>query len=305
MSRLLDALRSEPLLLMDGAMGSELYQAGLESGECGEEWNLSRPERVHAIHISYVQAGARVLLTNTFQANPCNLVRHGLEDQLERIIAAGVRLARTAAGPDGFVLGDIGPILYSFQDQDISEWDDLVRTAAAFSGPDLGWHGIDGILLETCSSPRSLSAVEVLRHRVLDHADVPVLLSLTYRRQGREVRTHSGHAPETFARHAARHGVAALGVNCGREIGIDDMVEVLRRYRRETDLPLFARPNAGTPSDRSGRLLYPHTAEAMATKVRSLMDAGATMIGGCCGTTPAYIAAFRAAILGSPKGPLS
>lgn len=289
MSRLLTELQSGQVLLMDGGMGSELYQAGLEPGEPGDEWNLSRPERVRAIHDAYVLAGARCLLTNTFQANPCALVRHGLEDRLERIIQAGVKLARAAAGPERFVLADIGPILMTPEDHDFSDWDDLARTASAFAGLAQDWKCIDGILLETCSSPRALSAVELVLHRVLDHADVPVLLSLSYLRRDGVLVTHSGHAPETFARHAARHGVAALGVNCGRDISIDDMAEVLRRYRQETDLPLFARPNAGGPD-------AVRSPAVMAEKLPALVEAGAVMVGGCCGTTPAHVAAFRSVL---------
>lgn len=289
MTRLLSALQSERVLLMDGAMGSELYQAGLEPDECGEEWNLSRPERVRAIHESYVQAGARCLLTNTFQANPCALVRHGFEEQIERIVRAGVRLARSAIGPEGFVLADIGPILISPADQDFSDWGDVGRTVEAFLGT-----GIDGILLETCSSPRALSAVEVIRHRILDHDDLPILLSIAYRRhEDGRLLTHSGHTPETFARHAARHGVSVLGVNCGRDLEIEDMAEILRRYRSETDLPLLARPNAGNPIGEHGQLVYPLSPQAMGERTSLLIEAGAVMLGGCCGTTPAHIAAIR------------
>jgi 5-methyltetrahydrofolate--homocysteine methyltransferase len=289
MTRLLSELRSGRVLLMDGAMGSELYQAGLEPDECGEEWNLSRPDRVRAIHESYVQAGARCVLTNTFQANPCALVRHGHEDQLERIIRSGVRLARSAAGPEGFVLADVGPILISPADQDFSDWGDLALTVGAFLDA-----GVAGILLETCSSPRALTAAEVIRHRILDHEEMPILLSIAYRRHddGRLL-THSGHSPETFARHAARHGVSVLGVNCGRNVTIEDMAEVLRRYRNETDLPLLARPNAGTPVGDRGQLNYPCSPEAMAEKAPLLIEAGAAMLGGCCGTGPAHIAALR------------
>lgn len=293
MSRLLQTLHSSAPLLMDGAMGSELYQAGLDSGDCGELWNLTRPERVRAIHDSYVLAGARCLLTNTFQANPCALVRHGLEERLFAIIQSGVRLARAAAGPERFVLGDIGPILVSADDRDFSDWDDLCLTAAAFAGADLTWKGLDGLLLETCSSPRSLTAVEVIRHRVLDHDELPVLLSLTFLRRDGQLVTHSGHTPETFARHAARHGVAALGVNCGRELDVADLAEVVRRYRAETDLPLFARPNAGSPTPEGN---YPRSAQLLAAKLDLLLDAGVSLLGGCCGTTPAHIKAFHAAL---------
>jgi methionine synthase I (cobalamin-dependent) len=297
MAHLLDVLQSGQVLLMDGAMGSELYQAGLHLKECGEAWNLTRPERVRAIHRDYAAAGARCLLTNTFQANPCALVRHDCEADLERIIIAGVRLARAAAGSDGFVLGDIGPILISDTDQEFSDWRDLARTAAAFADPGARRAGLDGLLLETCSTPRALSAVEFLRRRVLEDEEMPVLLSLAYRPQpDGSLATHSGHTPETFARHAARHGVAALGVNCGRDIGMDEMITIVRRYRQATDLPLFARPNAGTPLEVAGHLTYPRSPAEMAARLPELVEAGAVMVGGCCGTTPAHIAAFRSAL---------
>jgi methionine synthase I (cobalamin-dependent) len=124
----------------------------------------------------------------------------------------------------------------------------------------------------------------------------PVLLSLAYHRQanGAPV-TYSGHPPEYFAREARRHGVAALGVNCGRDIGLRDIIEVLRRYRNETDLPLFARPNAGTPGPDGA---YPLTPEALAEAVPEMVAAGARMIGGCCGTTAEHVAAVAGALRG-------
>lgn len=294
MTKLIDTLGSGQVVLMDGAMGSELYQAGLQPGKCGEAWNLTRPERVQAIHQSYVDAGAQCLLTNTFQANPCALVRHDRETDLERIVIAGVRLARAAAAADGLVLGDIGPILMAPTDQDFSDWDDLTRVVTAFTEPSARRSGVDGLLLETCSTPRALSAVEFIRHRVLEHDELPVLLSLAYRRRpDGTLTTHSGHPPETFARHAAHHGVSALGVNCGRDIDMDAVVAIVRRYRQATDLPLFVRPNAGTPALVDGQLVYPHSAANLAARLPELLEAGVAMVGGCCGTTPAHIAAFR------------
>jgi 5-methyltetrahydrofolate--homocysteine methyltransferase len=265
---------------MDGAMGTELLRAGLRPGECGEAWNLTHPGVVLGIHQAYRQAGARVLLTNTFQSNPLNLARHGLVDQMAEINEAALSLARSAAGPSGIVLADIGPILAlpameEFADRRLLG-QVLVSLAAA-----------DGFLLETCSSPRSLAAVEYALHRVEELEAAPVLLSLTYRREpsGR-LSTFSGHSPETFARHAIRHGALALGVNCGRDISMDEVVAIVRRYRQETDLPLFARPNAG-----SGDRLW--TPEEMAARAPELLAAGVSMVGGCCGTTPEHIAAFR------------
>jgi 5-methyltetrahydrofolate--homocysteine methyltransferase len=282
----LDALSSGRVLLMDGAMGTELQRAGIDSGECRELWNRTRPDRVRAIHQAYAGAGAEVLLTNTFQANPSPLARFGLEDRLEEINRAAVSLARKAAGRSRFVLGDIGPILEPDGRTEFADTKVLGRVLASLDGA-------DGFLFETCSSPRALSAVQYAFHRVAE-IETPLLLSLTYLRSpaGRLV-TFSGHSPETYARHAERHGVAALGVNCGRDIGMDEIIDIIRRYRRETDLPLFARPNAGTPAQEGERWIYPHTPEAMAARLPELLEVGVNMIGSCCGTTPEYIAAFR------------
>jgi 5-methyltetrahydrofolate--homocysteine methyltransferase len=158
--------------------------------------------------------------------------------------------------------------------------------------------GVDGFLFETCSSPRALSAVQYAFHRIAG-IEAPLLLSLSYHRQhGGRLVTISGHAPETFARHAECHGIAALGVNCGRDVSMDDIIEIIRRYRAETDLPLFARPNAGTPTKQGDQWIYPHTPEATTARLSELLEAGVSIVGGCCGTTPAHIAAFRTVIDG-------
>jgi 5-methyltetrahydrofolate--homocysteine methyltransferase len=281
MSRFLDALRSGRVLLMDGAMGSELRQAGLGDGDCGEAWNLTHPERVASVHRAYVDAGAEVLLTNTFQAHWDALRRFGLENQYEPIFRAGNRIALDAAGGDRFVLGDTGPIIDR-------------NTGQEFPHPRvIGWVvrctvRIYALLIETCSSPRVRYALPYASGRV------PVLLSLTYmKRPGEGFRTFSGHPPSWFAQRAGKWGVAALGVNCGREITVRDCAEIIRRYRDHTDLPLFARPNAGTPTRVGDRWVYPRSPDRMAEELPELLEAGVSMVGGCCGTTPEHIAAFR------------
>jgi 5-methyltetrahydrofolate--homocysteine methyltransferase len=268
---------------MDGAVGTELRRAGLPDHSSGELWNLTHPDCVRAVHEAYAGVGAEVLLTNTFQANPAALARHGLEGRLEEINAAAVRLARRAAGPQRFILGDVGPILEPGKPE-FADRHALHRVLASLEGA-------DGILFETCSSPAALAAVEYALHRVGDVEGLPLLLSLAYRRDaaGRLV-SHSGHPPETYARHAQRHGVAALGVNCGRDVGLDEVIEVVRRYRAVTDLPLFARPNAGTPVPTECGWAYPLGPQELADRLPDLLAAGANMVGGCCGTTPAHIA---------------
>jgi len=270
MSRFLEALRGRALL-MDGAMGTQLQRRGLAEGACYEMCNLEHPDWVDAIHRAYVRAGAECLLTHTFQANPRALARHGQEGMLEAILEQACRLAREAAGPGRFVLADVGPL--------------EVCDETAFRRVLGGFRDVDAVLLETFSSPEVGEAA-----RWAGESGLPVLVSLTY---GPGLLTHSGHSPEWFAERAAGWGAAALGVNCGRDIDMAEISEIVRRYRRATELPLFARPNAGTPIRQEGRWVYPRSPEAMAGRLAELLAAGTVLVGGCCGTTPEHIAAFR------------
>jgi 5-methyltetrahydrofolate--homocysteine methyltransferase len=258
-----------------------LQRAGLRPNECGELWNLTEPERVRTIHQAYVDAGAQCLLTNTFQANPTALAKHGRAEQLERINEAAVELARSVAGPDRLVLADIGPL------EDAWNKPQLVQVVQSL-------HGVDALLLETYSDMHGLWAVQYACQPAREADDVPVLLSITYRRTAEGVlTTHGGQPPEVYGRLAQQYGVSALGVNCGRDVGMDDMIQIVRRYRQVTDLPLFARPNAGTPVRIADQWTYPYSPDEMAALLPQLLEAGVVMVGGCCGTTPAHIAAFR------------
>jgi 5-methyltetrahydrofolate--homocysteine methyltransferase len=282
MSRFLDALRSGRVLLMDGAMGTELQRAGLRPGECGELWNLTHPEKVRAIHQAYVDAGAEVLLTNTFQANPAALQRHNLAGQLGVICQVAVDLAREAAGPDRWVLADVGPF-------PVEDPDDYERLAAALAAT-----GADGILVETCSDP-SFPVRLLKAHSRLGLHIPPMLVSLTYLRDrdGR-VDNIDGLSPSDLAANVEKYtGIAAIGANCGRDVGVPQIIEVVEAYHRTTHLRVFVRPNAGTPKQVEDRWVYPHSPEYMASWLPEMLKAGVSMIGGCCGTTPAHIAAFR------------
>lgn len=283
MSRFVEALHSGRILLMDGAMGTELQRAGIQPGECHEHWNLAHPERVRAIHQAYADAGAEVLLTNTFQANPVALARHQLQDRMAEIHRAALEHVRSVSGKDAFILSDVGP----FEADDAEALGRMV-----FSLKDA-----DALLLETWSDPLALWAAQYICRAARELAGVPVLLSLTYRRHpSGALTTPSGQPPEWFAMQAQQYDVAALGVNCGRDVGMDEVIEIVRRYRRVTDLPLFARPNAGTPTQEGGRWIYPLTPAELASRLPELLEAGACMVGGCCGTTPEHIAAMRTVI---------
>jgi 5-methyltetrahydrofolate--homocysteine methyltransferase len=271
---------------MDGAMGSELRRAGLKDGECGELWNLMHPDQVREIHDSYRHSGSQCLLTNTFQSNPTVLGKHDLTDQLEAINQAGLALARSVAGSDGFVLGDIGPIApdSDFDEKDLQSVFRVARSLAT----------ADALLFETCSHFSTFLMVNATRQFLTTFAKVPIFISFTFlKNNSGELVTFDGRSAQFCALRAQQAGVEGLGVNCGREIGMEEIIEIIRAYRQETDLPLLARPNAGTPDRVEDRWGYPHSPEHMAAHLPDLLKAGVNMIGGCCGTTPEHIAVFR------------
>jgi methionine synthase I (cobalamin-dependent) len=283
MASFIDTLRSGRVLLMDGAMGTELQRAGICENECYEAWNLTQPERVRAIHQAYVVAGAEVLLTNTFQAAAKGRIR----TESSRAVNAGLELARSVVNTNQFVLADIGPVSWSLWPLAYGP-DPVLQTAGLLRES-------DSILLETWSHPRGmLFAKYALRDSGVSASKVSVLFSVTYMMHpDGTISTPQKHSPERFAKYANQYGISALGVNCGRDIGMDEIIEIVRRYRQVTDMPLFARPNAGSPNRVGDRWVYPLTPEKMAERLPELLEAGVNMIGGCCGTTPEYIAAMR------------
>jgi methionine synthase I (cobalamin-dependent) len=290
-----DALGSGRVLLMDGAMGTELQRVGLREGENAATWNVLHPDKVQAVHRAHLDARAEVHLTNTFVLNAASYAR-----TLRRYLSPA---AQAAANPESgweaafdrippaapYRLASVGPIVGSVAQPEFAYLEELAVVDRCPSGHEGCRHFPDAILLETCSSPRVRFALGRLRGM-----RCPKLLSLAFTRDAAgKLVTFSGHTPEWFAARARGYGADALGVNCGRDIGMDEIIEIIRRYRKETDLPLFARPNAGTPVRKGKRWVYPLTPQAMAACLPELLAAGVCMVGGCCGTTPEHIAAFR------------
>lgn len=276
MSDFLKALNSGKVLLMDGAMGTELQRAGIGEGECYELWNLTHPEKVRAIHQAYVDAGAECLLTNTFQANRPALAKHGQAQKLEEINQASVRIARSVAGVNHFVIGDIGPF-------------EILCPEGDFDNIILSFQLADALLLETWPAVSSvIRFVERANNPEFNSDHLPILLSFSYSR------ILLPCTPGSLASCVAqRNIIAALGVNCGRDLDMDDIIQIVKEYRAVTDLPIFVRPNAGTPNRIGNKWEYPFTPAIMAARLPELLEAGVSMIGGCCGTTPEHIAAFR------------
>jgi 5-methyltetrahydrofolate--homocysteine methyltransferase len=276
LTRFRNALATGRVILMDGAMGTELIRRGLDpQAERSHDWNESHPDDVLDIHEAYVAAGATCLLTNSFLA--------AREDTPSKSYVTSAQLARRAAGESRFTLLDLGAggTIYT------------VLLAIERSGNPL--FGCDAILIETEGEFSHIQSYL----EILAFGRSPLLVSLCFQRlRGKLVTTEDRQSPEDIARYAQvrREDFLALGVNCGRDMGMDDIIEVVRRYRTVTDLPILARPNAGTPIRMGGRWVYPHSPSSMASRLPELIDAGATLIGGCCGTTPAHIAAFREVI---------
>jgi len=282
--RFLQALNSGKVLLMDGAMGTELQRAGIGGGECYELWNLTHPEGVRAIHQAYVIAGAECLLTNTFQANQYSLARHGLQEKLDEINEAGVAIARSVAGAKHFVIGDIGWA-------PAEELGEVVRSLRF----------ADALLFETWSGIGS-AKIERACDAQFNPGKIPILLSYTYRKKLLPNILKPGYDscgldPKGIGIMVRlvlkKRGISGLGVNCGTDLDMDDIIQIVKAYRQETDLPIFVRPNAGTPKRVGNCWEYPFTPAMMAERLPELLEAGVSMVGGCCGTTPEHIAAFR------------
>ncbi len=294
MPRLLAAV-AERLLLGDGGMGTQLQLAGLEIGGCGDAWNLDHPDRVLAIQRRYVEAGSQCLITNTFGSSRVMLERYGEGDRVPAINEAGARVAREAfGGSAGFVLGDIGPFgglmePYGEVPRRVVEAAFREQARALVAG------GVDGIIIETQTSLDELElAVAAARE-----AGAPVVIgSLAFDRMLDEpdVRTMMGVSPEQAAEFLADRGADVLGLNCGTGVDMVMAAQVVERYRAVSGLPIMAQPNAGNPELIDFEVVYRETPDQMAAGVPGLIAGGARIVGGCCGSTPEHIRAFRAVL---------
>ncbi len=291
---LLEAIAKRPLL-GDGAMGTQLMLAGLQQGACGEAWNLAHPERVLAIQRRYAQAGSDCLLTNTFGGTRITLGRHGRAADVVAINKAAVAIAREAFdGRPGYVIGDIGPFGGLLEPYgDFTETD--VRDAFLEQAAALVEAGVDAVIVET------QTALEELRLGLLAarEAGAPCVIgSMAYdvTRDGSTFRTMMGVDPERAAALMEEHGAHVVGLNCGTGMDMVRARDAVARYRDATALPIMVQPNAGQPRLVEMRVVYDETPQQMAPGVVPLIEAGARIVGACCGSTPEHIRAFRQAM---------
>ena len=290
---LIEAL-TKRVLLGDGAMGTQLQLAGLEPGECGEAWNLDHPGRVVRIQKGYAEAGSDLLITNTFGASRIMLGRHGEAGRTVAINRAAVAIAREALGGRGYVLGDIGPFGGLMEPLGEVPQDD-VEQAFLEQARALVDVGADGIIIETQTALEEVG-IAVAAARA---AGAPVIIaSFAFDRMADEddVRTMMGVGPEQAAEFAAEQGCHLIGLNCGTGVDVRLAAQVVRRFRAACSLPVMAQPNAGAPVLEDMKVIYKQSPEEMTAELEDLLEAGARVVGDCCGSTPAHIQAFRRAI---------
>ena len=281
MSRLGDWLAGG-LLITDGAWGTELQARGLDPGVAPDTWNLTHPERVEAVARAYVEAGSQVILTNTFRANAV-----AMEGDLEAINRAGVAISKRAAAGQALVFASIGPTGKMLTAGEIGE--ERVNAAFAAQAAALSAAGADALLVET------MSDVEEARLAVAaaKSTGLPVVVSFAFDSGKNKDRTMMGATPEAVAAAMLEAGADAGGANCG--VGVEYAAPVCRRLRAACGLPIWIKPNAGLPKMEGTAVRYGTSAEFFASHFAALREAGASFLGCCCGSTPAFIRALVSA----------
>jgi len=288
MPTLTDLLTDGKVHLLDGAMGTMLYSRGVFVNVCYDELNLSQPGLVQEVHESYVRAGAEIVETNTFGANPVKLSAYGLESRTEEINRAAAALAHRAARGRARVVGALGPLGIR-----IEPWGPTARDEAVAhftrQASGLAEGGVDGFILETFSDLEELhAALEAARAAA---PGLPVIAQMTV---GEDGNTSYGTSVDTIATRLTEWGAEVVGLNCS--VGPAPMLEALERMADVTGAVLSAQPNAGLPRAVGDRRIYLASPDYMAQYARRLITAGARLIGGCCGTTPEHIRRIKESI---------
>jgi methionine synthase I (cobalamin-dependent)/5,10-methylenetetrahydrofolate reductase len=290
-----DRLFAGGRVLGDGAMGTMLYARGIFINRCYDELNLSQPDTIAAIHTEYLQSGAEIIETNTFGANSFRLERFGLRDKVRDINLAGIRIARQCVdqmrdkqASDAFVAGAIGPLGVRLEPLGKIGLDEA-RAAFAEQIGALAEGGADLLIIETMTSLAEASQAVLAAQQVAP--SLRVLVMMTVDEEGNCL---DGASAEAAAARLTKLGADAVGCNCSA--GPATVLSVIERMRKVTQVPLAAMPNAGMPREVEGRNIYMASPEYMASFARKFLKAGATFLGGCCGTTPSHIRAMRSAI---------
>lgn len=292
-TKLTERLRRGDIIISDGALGTMLQAAGLEPGICPESWNADYPERVEAIARAYAEAGSEAVETNTFGANRFKLSHYGLQDRAVELNRKAVEITRRAVGPDGIVLGSVGPTGILLMMGEVSE--EELYEAFKEQCVALADAGADAICIETMTA---IDEATIAVKAAKENTSVEVICTMTFDKtiQG-DFRTMMGVSPEEMAHALKAAGADIIGTNCGN--GMENMISIVEEIRKtDPDIPILVHANAGKPHFHDGRNIFDETPEITASYVPKLIQAGATCIGGCCGTTPEHISRIKRAAKG-------
>lgn len=273
-------LKRNKVLLLDGGMGTELERRGA-LGRCNS--NLTNPEIVESIHRDYFNAGSNAVITNTFSMTRLYAETHNLKIDIEEVNRSGVKSARNAAGDEEYVLGDIGPTGVMLEPYGTYKEKDFYETFKE-QAYILAGAGVDAFIIETMFELREvICAVRACK----EISKIPVIASISFQTVKNGGRTIMGNSAEECAKQLTKEGADAVGTNCG-DLTPLEMAEVVSILKKSTDLPIAAQPNAGKPKVSKGKVFY-REPELYAKETLECYKAGATIIGGCCGTTPEHI----------------
>jgi 5-methyltetrahydrofolate--homocysteine methyltransferase len=277
------------ILLADGAWGTEFLKRGLMQGSPPDEWNLIHPEIVREITREYLDAGADIVLTNSFGANRLRLEPHGLSEQVVKINAIAASLAREVTQKSAIVAGDIGPSARFLSLGEVTAGE--LYEAFAEQARTLAAGGVDWMVVESMTDVEEMA---IAVRAAVETTHLPVVASMSYNSTPRGYRTMMGNPPEVCVHRAQEAGASLIGANCGS--GIEGFVPLAPILRSLTTLPLWIKANAGMPRIVGGRVVYPLCAEEYASYIPQLVHDGVDVIGGCCGTDPGFIRAIAAAL---------
>lgn len=273
--------------IADGAWGTELDKLGCPAGFCREEWNLTQPDLVGKVAKSYVDAGSKIILTNTFGANRFVLTKHGRADKVGEYNRAGAAISKKAIAGRGHVFASIGPsgkLVLTGEVTEAELFDAFKEQAVA-----LAEGGADALVVETMTDLTEATAAV----KAAKTTGLLVAASLTYDSGKDRTCTMMGVTPEQAAKALTEAGADIVGCNCG--IGIENYIKVAAKLRAVTNVPIWVKANAGMPEIVDGKVTYRMTPPEFATKAKELVKAGANVVGGCCGTSPDFIRALAAA----------
>jgi len=283
------SLIADGLVILDGGWGTQLQRLGLEVGAHPDLWNLTAPEKVEQVARAYVEAGSRVILTNTFGATTFTLDKHGFSDKVAEVNRAGVEISKRATlGTQTLVFASMGPTGIMLMMGEVPPerlYDAFLEQAEAIASS-----GADAVVVETMSDP----AEAELAVKAAKTTGLPVAVSFVFDAGKNQDRTMMGTTPEQIVQRMTDAGADIIGSNCGQ--GIDGFIPICRRMKAVTDLPIWMKANAGLPEIENGQTVYRQSPDVFAEKARELVEAGANFIGGCCGTSPDFIRALVARV---------